>query len=292
MSITVAVVAMGEMGAGVAARLVERGAKVLTNLDGRSAASAERAKAAGVQAVDTDEALVAGADMVLSIVPPARAGALAERLLPAIRAANPKLLYVDCNAVAPQTVGAIAEAFLGEGLAFADAGIVGGPPTPAGYNPRIYASGPGAEAAAALNAYGLDIRPMSERVGDASALKMAYAGTTKGASAVMISMMLGAARAGVAETFIAEMAASQAGRLEGAVRNLPMVFRKAYRWDGEMEEIAKFLDPETGGAEIFNGAAELYRRIAEDYAEGDEAERMALLKGYPGPELRLRGHAE
>jgi len=283
MSITVAIVAMGEMGAGVAARLTSRGARVLTSLEGRSAASAERAKAAGVHAVDSDRALVAEADMMLSIVPPARAGALAERLLPAIQAANPKLLYVDCNAVAPQTVKALAAPFLDAGLAFADAGIVGGPPLTSGFTPTFYASGSGAEAAAALNEFGLDIRPMSDRIGDASALKMAYAGTTKGASAVMISMMLGAARAGVADAFIAEMAASQSGRLEAAVRNLPMVFKKAYRWDGEMEEIAKFLDPETGGAEIFNGAAELYRRIAEDFAAGEASERMALLKAYQDP---------
>ena len=74
MGVSVAVIAMGEMGAGVAARLVERGAKVRTSLEGRSAASAERAKAAGVGITDDDEALVSGADFVLSIVPPARAG--------------------------------------------------------------------------------------------------------------------------------------------------------------------------------------------------------------------------
>ncbi len=259
MSATVAVIAMGEMGSGVAARLVERGAEVRTSLDGRSAASAERARAAGVKAVETDQALVAGAEFVLSIVPPSRAGALAERLLPAIRAANPEVVYVDCNAIAPQTVKTVAASFEAAGLAFVDAGIVGGPPTTAGYNPRIYASGAAAPAFAALSAYGLDIPVLSDRIGDASALKMAYAGTTKGAHAVMISMILGAVRAGVGEAFAAEMKASQAGRLEAALRQLPMVLRKAYRWDGEMEEIAKFLLPEQGSAEIFRGAAELYR---------------------------------
>jgi putative dehydrogenase len=277
MSVTVAVIAMGEMGSGVAARLVQRGAKVRTSLKGRSASSAERAKAAGVEAVADDQALVAGVDFVLSIVPPARAGALAERLLPAIEAANPRVVYVDCNAIAPQTVKAIAGPFAGAGLAFVDAGIIGGPPTREGYNPRIYASGPQAKAFAGLNDYGLDIPVLSEKVGDASALKMAYAGTTKGAHAVMVSMMLGAMRAGVGEAFVQEMKASQGGRLEAALRQLPMVLRKAYRWDGEMEEIAKFLLPEAGGAEIFRGAAELYRDLAKDVEAGPEAERLALL---------------
>jgi 3-hydroxyisobutyrate dehydrogenase-like beta-hydroxyacid dehydrogenase len=276
MGVTVAVIAMGEMGSGVAARLVERGAKVRTSLEGRSQGSAERARAAGVEIAADDEALVAEADFVLSIVPPARAGELAERLLPPIRAANDRAVYVDCNAIAPQTVTAIAAPFEAAGVQFVDAGIVGGPPA-GDFNPRIYASGPEAGAFARLNDFGLDIPVLSGKVGDASALKMAYAGTTKGAHAVMIAMMLGAARAGVGEAFAAEMKASQAGRLESAARQLPMVLKKAYRWDGEMEEIAKFLMPETGGAGLFIGAAQLYRDLARDVEAGDDAERMALL---------------
>ena len=276
MGVTIAVIAMGEMGSGVAARLVEQGAKVRTSLEGRSAGSAERAKAAGVDIAADDEALVAGCDFVLSIVPPARAGELAQRLLPPIRAVNDRTVYVDCNAIAPQTVTAIAAPFEAAGIAFVDAGIVGGPPS-GDFNPRIYASGAEAKAFARLNDYGLDIPLLSDKVGDASALKMAYAGTTKGTSAVMAAIMLGAARAGVAEAFAREMKASQAGRLEAAVRQLPVVLRKAYRWDGEMEEIAKFLLPETGGAGLFEGAAQLYRDLARDVAAGNGAERMRLL---------------
>ena len=277
MTVTVAVIAMGEMGAGVAARLTSRGARVLTNLDGRSEASADRAAEAGAQLAKDDDALVAGADFVLSIVPPARAAELAERLLPAIRRADPKPIYADCNAVAPRTVQAIARAFLDEDLPFVDAGILGGPPTASGYNPRIYASGAAAPALARLNSYGLDVRAFSAEIGDASALKMAFAGCTKGSTAVAVAMMLGAARAGVAETLWKEIEADRPGLLGGAVRQLPMVYKKAYRWDGEMEEIAKFLQPENGGSQIFQGAADLYRNIARDFADGPEAERMALL---------------
>jgi 3-hydroxyisobutyrate dehydrogenase-like beta-hydroxyacid dehydrogenase len=267
---------MGEMGSGVAARLVERGAVVRTNLEGRSASSAERARAAGVEIAADDAALVAGADLMLSIVPPARAGELAERLLPVIARAGGKTVYVDCNAIAPQTVQTIARPFAAAGVGFVDAGIIGGPPS-GDYNPRIYASGPEAKAFAGLNAYGLDIPVLSDRIGEASALKMAYAGTTKGTSAIMMAMMLGAARAGVAEAFVAEMKSSQAGKLEAAVRQAPVVLRKAYRWDGEMEEIARFLLPEMGGEGLFQGAAQLYRDLARDVAEGEGSERLRLL---------------
>jgi 3-hydroxyisobutyrate dehydrogenase-like beta-hydroxyacid dehydrogenase len=280
MSVTVAIIAMGEMGAGVARRLTARGARVLTSLDGRSAASAARAAEAGAEAAPDDEALVEGADILLSIVPPARAGDLAGRFLPAIRRTNARPLYVDCNAIAPRTLDAIARPFLEEGLPFADVGIVGGPPTDQGYTPRFYASGDHAGGLERLNDHGLDVRRLPGGLGDASALKMAYAGSTKGTQAVMISIMLGAARAGVAEALAAEMADSQPGRIADQLRHLPATLRKAYRWDGEMEEIARFLDPESGASEIFQGAAELYRRLAADAAAGPGSERLRLLGRY------------
>jgi 3-hydroxyisobutyrate dehydrogenase-like beta-hydroxyacid dehydrogenase len=280
MSVTVAVVAMGEMGSGVAARLVQRGARVRTSLQGRSASSARRAADAGVEVVDDDRALVAGADLVLSIVPPARAGELAERLRPAIAAAAPRPVFADLNAVAPRTVTAIAAPFLAQGLPFADGGILGGPPTREGYNPRIYVSGEGAAAVARLNDYGLDVRPFSTEVGAASAVKMAFAGCTKGANAVAVAMMLGAARAGVADVLWKEIEADRPGSLSGPARLLPMIFRKAWRWDGEMEEIARFLEPEAGASEIFHGAAALYRDLARDVAAGEGAERTALLEAF------------
>jgi putative dehydrogenase len=276
----VAVIAMGEMGAGVARRLTGRGVRVLTSLAGRSAGSAERARAAGVEAVADDAALVEGSDLILSIVPPARARALAERLVPAIRASNSRATYVDCNAIAPATLKEIAGLFAAEALPFVDGGIIGGPPEPGGYTPRLYVSGEGAADVARLNDHGLDVRVLEGGLGDASALKMAFAGSTKGLHAVMISIMLGAARAGVDQALIEEMASSQAGRIAGEVRTLPMVLRKAYRWDGEMEEIARFLQPEEGASRIFEGAAELYRRLAEAQEQGPGSERLEQLSKY------------
>ena len=85
-------------------------------------------------------------------------------------------MFADLNAIAPQTVKAIAEPFLAEGLPFADGGILGGPPTREGYNPRIYVSGEAADQVARLNDYGLDVRAFSAEVGAASAVKMAFAG--------------------------------------------------------------------------------------------------------------------
>src|SRR5215510_676703 len=102
MTTTIAIVAQGEMGSATGRRLVERGARVITSLAGRSAASRTRAEKAGMTIVDSDDELVK-ADYFLSIVPPGDAVAMAERLTPALGRASKKPIYVDCNAVAPET---------------------------------------------------------------------------------------------------------------------------------------------------------------------------------------------
>ena len=123
MSITIAVVAQGSMGSGVGKRLHESGAEVRTLLSGRSAASAERARAAGMQPAVDEKALLQGADFFLSILPPNEAENLARRLAPALSALPKKPIYVDCNAVSPRTA-AIVEPTGALGAAAALEGIV------------------------------------------------------------------------------------------------------------------------------------------------------------------------
>ena len=277
MKTTVAIVAMGEMGAGVGRALVESGARVITSLDGRSQASAERAAKAGVEVVYDDSALVAQADFVFSIVPPSRAAELAERLLPRIRGVERKPVFVECNAVAPATVKQIAAPFQPEGLPFVDAGIIGPPPASGRPAPRFYASGGAVGRFEELRKFGMDVRPLSSEVGDASALKMAYGGINKGLQALGAALILGAVRSGVSQALWQEMQDSQPAVLQLLTRALPKMYAKAYRWVGEMEEIAKFLQPETGGSEMLSGAAHLYEDIARDYAGGAHKERIALL---------------
>jgi 3-hydroxyisobutyrate dehydrogenase-like beta-hydroxyacid dehydrogenase len=272
----IALIAPGEMGAGVGRRLTRGGAKVLTSLAGRSAASAARAQAAGM--ADAGDADLAACDLILSIVPPGYAVALAERLAPALAAAPLKAVYVDCNAVSPQTVTRIATVIQGAGAAFIDAGIIGGPPRPDGYTPRIYASGAQAPRLAALNAVGLDVRVIDGPVGQASALKMCYAGLNKGLQAIGVSVMLGALEAGVAGPFFAELTDSQGDLLDFFKARTPGIFPKAYRWVAEMEEIGDFLG--AGGEMLYDGAARQFERLADDRdgARKDEAALLAFLK--------------
>ncbi len=144
-------------------------------------------------------------------------------------------------------------------------------------------SGPISRQAARLEEFGLETRIISDALGDASALKMAYAGITKGIQAIGACMALGAARAGAAESFIAELRDSQPALYAWLAKMIPSMYAKAYRWDDEMREISRFLEPERGAADMFTGAAVLYRHVAEDNRIGPQSEILSILNRFVGP---------
>jgi 3-hydroxyisobutyrate dehydrogenase-like beta-hydroxyacid dehydrogenase len=271
----VALIAPGNMGAAVGKRLTENGLQVLTSLAGRSEESVARARAAGMTAASHDQ--IAAADLILSIVPPGEALSLAEKLAPALERGNRKPAYVECNAVNPKTVARIEAAIAPTACPFVDAGIVGGPPKPGSPGPALYASGREAPRFAVLNDYGLDVRVLDGGVGAASAMKMSYAGITKGFTALGTVMMLAASRAGTAEALHRELAATQPQLLAWLTRQVPNMYSKAYRWVAEMEEIAGFVGEDEAGNQIFSGAANLYDRLADDF-DASRAETGALSK--------------
>ncbi len=269
----VAIVAPGSMGAAVGERLVANGVEVLTVLEGRGEASRERARAAGMKAIE--DSRLAQADFVLSIVPPAAALPFAERVAMRLRSAPRPPVFVDCNAVSPATVRRIADAIGATGTPFVDAGIIGAPPRVGARGPNFYASGPHAARFKSLASHGLEIRVLEAPIGAASALKMSYAGITKGLTAVGTAMLLAATRSGVAEALHAELAESQLPLLASFRRSVPGMFPKAYRWVAEMQEIAAFASDDTAAAEIFRGASALYDRISRD-AAGERRETTLL----------------
>jgi L-threonate 2-dehydrogenase len=269
----VAVIAPGMMGSGVGGRLAQNGVEVRTLLAGRSAATVARAKAAGMIGASDDQ--IAAADIILSIVPPGEALGLAERLAPALRAAGKKPIYVDCNALHPGTVLRIARVIEEAGATFVDGGIIGGPPTPGSKGTRIYLSGEAAAQVAVLQQYGLEMPVQPGPIGAASAMKMSYAGITKGFTALGAAMMLAATRAGTADVLKQELLASQPALVGWLTRQMPRMYSKAYRWVAEMEEIAEFVGEDPAARQFYEAAARLYERIAADY-EGDRQECNAL----------------
>jgi putative dehydrogenase len=227
----------------------------------------------------TDEE-IAATDFILSILPPGDAVALAQRFAPALSASNSKPVYVDCNAVSPRTAEHIAAAIAPTGSPFVDAGIIGPPPKGNDAGPRFYASGPDAPRFAALKDFGLDVRVLGGPLSAASALKMSYAGITKGTQALGAVMMLAATRGGTADALSAELQASQPQMLAWLKRSLALMPPKAYRWVAEMHEIADFVGEDPAGHELYLGAAHFYEQIARDFE--DERNEVSALEAFLG----------
>src|SRR5262252_7491110 len=162
------------------------------------------------------------------------------------------------------------------GSPFVDAGIIGSPPKPGDAGPRFYASGPHAGRFATLKPYGLDIRVLEGPLTAASALKMSYAGITKGTQALGAAMMLAATRGGSADALFAELSGSQPLILAWMKRQLSIMPPKAYRWVAEMHEIADFVGEDPSAHELYVGAAHFYEQVAADF-DGDKAQLNALM---------------
>jgi 3-hydroxyisobutyrate dehydrogenase-like beta-hydroxyacid dehydrogenase len=249
---TVGLLHPGEMGAAVGAVLRGPGARVLWASEGRGAETRSRAEAAGLEDVSSTAEL-AVADVVFSICPPHAALEVARSLGPF------EGLYVDANAVAPATAREVGEVVQVAGGRFVDGGIVGPPPREAGTT-RLYLSGADAAEAAALFAGSiLDARVVSAEVGDASAVKMAYAAWTKGTAAMLLAVRELAFREGVEAALLAEWDLSQPELPARCAQAARSAEAKGWRWVGEMEEIAATFEGAGLPGGFHRAAAEVYR---------------------------------
>jgi 3-hydroxyisobutyrate dehydrogenase-like beta-hydroxyacid dehydrogenase len=239
----------GEMGAAIGGLLHERGHEVRWASEGRSPDTVRRAArfadAGGVPA------LAAGVDVLLSVCPPHAALDVARSV------AGFEGIYVDANAVSPDTVRAIAAAL--PEATVVDGGIVGPPPLEPG-STRIYLSGSAAAAVAGLfGGTAIEARGLGGELGSASALKACYAAWTKGTAALLLAIRDLAEHEGVDPELRAEWARSQPdveGRLARAAESAAA---KGWRWGGEMEEIGNAFAAAGLPPGFAHAAAEVYR---------------------------------
>lgn len=282
MSITITVIGSGEMGSAIGARLVRGGARVLTDLNGRSEASRKRAREAGMH--DATASAIRRSRYLLSILPPAQAEETAERFSREWALGPDGPVFVDCNAVSPDTARRIAAIAGAHGSRCVDGAIIGAPGALSGPGPILYLSGEEPDDVAALTAAGLRVKAVSGGPGAASALKMCYSGINKGLTALAAAMVLAARRAGVDAALRDELADSQPGLLAKFTHVLPDMYSKAYRWEREMQEIADFAGAgDDATRTVFEGMGQLYSRLAADYAgQGAEVETIdAFLRRSP-----------
>ncbi|EJC71960.1 6-phosphogluconate dehydrogenase-like protein [Rhizobium leguminosarum bv. trifolii WSM2012] len=220
-----AIIGAGAMGSAVAKRLIEHGATVLTNLDGRSELTIARAKAAGMAPVGREE--LAKAELILSIVPPAEALKVAEFVAEISSGLSAPAPFLDLNAIAPKTMQALAARLAGSGVEVLDGAIIGGPPVAGKSGPTLYVSGDGAARSRLLEDYGLRVRRLDGPLGAASALKMCYAGINKGFIGLGAAILLAASRSGAAESLKAELAESLPDLDRKLSKSIPDMYPKA-----------------------------------------------------------------
>jgi 3-hydroxyisobutyrate dehydrogenase-like beta-hydroxyacid dehydrogenase len=258
----VGILSPGDMGAAIGRVLHDNGLQVMTCLEGRSELTRLRAQESGFEDTSSYDDLVSHCDVLLSVLVPSEATNVAQRVAEGLKRTSSTLVYVDCNAIAPQTVERLAAVITGVGASFVDAGIIGSPPRP-GSSTRLYCSGPDCHAFEALSAYGLDVRLVGPRIGQASGLKMVYAASTKGTTALWTELLVAAKALGLGDQLAQELKGSTIA--QQAMRSVPSMPRRSRRWIGEMEEIAATFESLGLTPLMLQGAAELYRFVGETH---------------------------
>jgi 3-hydroxyisobutyrate dehydrogenase-like beta-hydroxyacid dehydrogenase len=254
---TVGMHGAGHMGAGLGWALREGGARVVTTLAGRSARTGKLVADAGLEPLDSLDAVVAAADVVLVVVPPEEARAAATALAGATRRTGHRPLVADLNAIAPSTVEDVAAILAG--CDFVDGSISGGPPTSAP-GARIYLSGDRAADVAALPWRHVQPVVVAGGAGRASAVKMCTASVYKGTTALLMQAIRTAAANGVLDEVLADLAA---GGFPEPARRVAVSATKARRFVPEMREIAATQRAAGLPAALFEGIAEVYARIVD-----------------------------
>jgi len=245
------------MGESVGACALQNASQVLWASDGRSEDSKARANDAGLTDAGSLSALVEKSDIILSVCPPSAALNLAKEVI----ALGFSGIYVDCNAVSADTARKIAAVVKAGNADFVDGGIMGPPAKEAGIC-RLYLAGLESEIVAKLfdNTF-LEAIEMESSVGSASALKMSYAAYTKGSTALLFNVRALAAAEGVEDMLLQEWAKSLPDldkKVRGSATRVP---QKAWRFIGEMHEIADSFKTVGLPDDFHKGAAEVYERL-------------------------------
>jgi 3-hydroxyisobutyrate dehydrogenase-like beta-hydroxyacid dehydrogenase len=245
------------MGSALARCLRAGGHDVLTTAAGRSAATARRLAEAGLDDAGSLDAVVRGAEVLISVVPPGRAREAAGEIAAACTRTGARPLVLEANAVSPEAVAAIAAELP---VDLVDAAISGPPPTPEAERPtRVFLAGDRAPEIAALAVPGVRWVPIEGGVGAASAAKMCTASVRKGHQALLAHALLTAEHHGVLDTVLADLALDFPG---DTVRSAATAAAKAWRFADEMDEIA---DTQAGAGltpALFTAMAEVYRDLA------------------------------
>ena len=283
--LTLGVVSAGAMGSALGRAWQSAGATVVTSLAGRS--DRTRRLAEGLTDLGDLDAVVAAADVVVSVCPPAAASTVLEDVLAAARRTGSSPLLADLNALSPMSVEALEARAAHAGLDLVD-GAVSGPPPRSGGVTRLYLSGRRADELA-IDADGLRTRVVGDRAGVASAVKMCTASVYKGTSALWAQALQTAHALGVLNVVLDDLGEEYPDQVASVARRVAVATSKAGRFVGEMEQIAETQASADASRELFDGMAAVYQRLSETDLAGLPPEEAAGLDDLPQVLRRLSG---
>ena len=267
----------GAMGASVGAAARSNNHTVLWASAGRTASTWARARRAKLEDAGTVLELVKASEIVLSVCPPHAA----EEVASEVAHLGFSGVYADCNAISPDRTRAVQRIVEDAGAHYVDGGIIGGPAWTPEAHTHLYLSGPRAEeVAACFAASALKTSVISERIGAASAIKMGYAAYTKGTTALLTAILGVVEKEGVRADLARQWGDAFTAQ---TVRRVCANTAKAWRFVGEMHEIAATFRGAGLPGGFHEAAAEVYERLAafKDHPESPAIEAVleALLKG-------------
>jgi 3-hydroxyisobutyrate dehydrogenase-like beta-hydroxyacid dehydrogenase len=258
-AVTIGIFSPGAMGSALGRSWQDGGARVVSTAAGRSPRT--RALAAGLTLVPSLRDVVAVADVVVSIGPPASAVEMATLIARACHDADRRPLVADLNAIAPTTVERVATVVGAVGCELLDGSISGGPPRPGG-DTRLYLSGRSAYRLDERPAPGLSTRVVGQTTGLASAVKMCTASVYKGFNGLLVQALRTARANGVTDPVVDDLRATFGDLLAAPAVSLAMTASKSDRYPGEMREIAATQGAAGADAALFEAMAEVFTSLA------------------------------
>ena len=257
----IGVMSPGDMGQAVAQQLRQKGFNVCTALDKRSARSKQLARDAGLTDVGSIGNLTAKCEVILSVMNPGAALDFATEVAQVLSLNKRRPLLVDCNAISPVTLQTINAKVTAAGGRCVDASIIGPPPRGAAKT-CLYVSGPEAHELEQLATPQITVRVLSDRLGDASAIKICYGAMNKGMIAMALEVLIAARRLGVDAALEAQLKETHRDIHDRIIGALPVMPPKAYRWVPEMLQIAQTFEAAGMTPRMFLGAADMYEFVA------------------------------
>ncbi len=259
----------GTMGAALGAELGRCGHSPVWLPAGRSEATRQRAEAAGFESFPGLEPLCRACSLIIGICPPHAAEAIARQ----VAESGFRGLYLEANAISPERSARIRGLIENAGAGYVDGAVIGPPALEQGDTRLLLCGRRAGEVADFFRGGSLQLEILERRDTErASALKMCDSAMRKGELAMLCATFATAEKLGVGKELerLWRARPGTAPYLETLSKSRARL-AKAWRFAGEMEEVADTFAAARLPEAYHRAAAETFRRLAAEIEEDGPA---------------------